>query len=264
MSARSKGQVTRQKSGTNQATPLVKGKPRGKSKTAAAVTEVSREQRLERIIKQLRERETLLRARLDRARFLIQSVGDQMAEAFVQIDARTDAAVAAAEFRALAWQELDIESAIAQAIDHMAIRFGACNIAVWLASSRGDFAIAGYGYFDVPRTLAEASLGILAQEMCPLLEAGTVGYEVEDGSSLFTVPPPGGGVLNDRRVILCPLAHRGEILGAVMLFRSAESPWPMNAQETAAAIGEAFGEQLSRIIRVSNRGPDRWPHMDND
>jgi len=223
-----------------------------------------REVRLERIIRHLRERETLLRARLDRARSQLQAVGDQMAAAFIQIDARTDAAIAAAEFRALAWQELDIESAIAQAIDHLAARFGACNVAVWLANSEGAFAIAGYGYFDVPRTMAEATLSILGGEVCPLLEPGTQGFLREDAGDLLAAPPPGGGVLGGRTAILCPISHRGELLGAFMLFRSVHQPWASNSQETAAAIGLAFGEQLARIIRVSNRGPDRWPHMDSD
>ncbi len=231
---------------------------------AGATQGLDREHRLERIIQHLREREALLRARLDRARAQLQSVGDQMAATFLRLDARTDAVVAAAEFRALAWQELDIEGAITQGIDYLAMRLGPCNVAVWLASSKGAFAIAGYGYYDVPRTLAEASLGVLAAETCPLLEPGATATEVEDGADLLGAPPPGGGVLAGRRALLCPLSHRGEVLGAVLLLRSAVEPWPANAAETVTAVSEAFGEQLARIIRVSNRGPDRWPSMDRD
>lgn len=235
-----------------------------KAAPTLAADGLAREHRLERIIHHLREREALLRARLDRARAQLQSVGDQMAATFMRLDARTDAVVAAAEFRALAWQELDIEGAIAQSVDYLAMRVGPCNIAVWLASSRGAFAIAGYGYYDVPRTLAEASLGVLAAETCPLLEPGANATEVEDGADLLSAPPPGGGVLAGRRAILCPVSHRGELLGAVLLLRTATEPWPANAAETVTAVGEAFGEQLARIIRVSNRGPDRWPSMDRD
>lgn len=226
--------------------------------------DTDRNHRLERVIRQLREREAELRSRLARAHRQLQNVGEQMEEAFVQIDARTEAVVAGAEFRALAWHELDIEGAIALTIDHLAARFGACNVAFWLSSSKGEFAIAGYGFYDVPRALAEATLGLVADEVCPILGPECIAHDFEDGSQLLTAPPPGDGVLRGRRVLICPTVSRGEVLGAVMLFRSADKQWPENATDTLAAVGEACGEQLARIIRVSNRGRDRWPSMDTD
>jgi hypothetical protein len=187
-----------------------------------------------------------------------------MADAFQTIDARTDAVVAAAEFRALAWHELDIEGAIATAIDHFAARFGACNVALWLASSKGEHAIAGYGFYDVPRALAEATLSLVAEEVCPTLGPECNAQELEDGCRLLTAPAPGDGILRGTRVLICPLAFRGEVLGSIMLFRSAAKPWPSNSRESLSSLSEAFAEQLSRIIRVTNRGRDHWPSMDSD
>lgn len=231
---------------------------------APQLTEAERIARLSGLVRQLRERERKLRSRLDRANLQLEMVGEQMAAAFMQMDAHTETVVAAAEFRALAGQELDVESAIALLIDSLSLRFGATNVVVWLSSSRGEYATAGYGYYDVPRTLAEATLGVLADEVCPALGVEAVPHTFDDGREVLTVPPPGGGVLEGRSVILCPIAYRGEALGAIMLFRSQQNPWPAGAPETTAAIGEAFGEQLDRIIRVANRTPDRWPAMDSE
>ncbi len=208
---------------------------------APQLTEAERIARLSGLVRQLRERERKLRSRLDRANLQLEMVGEQMAAAFMQMDAHTETVVAAAEFRALAGQELDVESAIALLIDSLSLRFGATNVVVWLSSSRGEYATAGYGYYDVPRTLAEATLGVLADEVCPALGVEAVPHTFDDG-----------------------IAYRGEALGAIMLFRSQQNPWPAGAPETTAAIGEAFGEQLDRIIRVANRTPDRWPAMDSE
>jgi hypothetical protein len=219
---------------------------------------------LERVIRALREREVQLRQRLNRAHEQLQTVGEQMAAAFTQIDARTDAVVAGAEFRALAWHELDIEGAIALAIDHMTAKLGAANVALWLASSKGEFAMAGYGYYDMPRALAEPALAQIAREVCPALGNQCMALELEDVADLLRPGGAGTDEISGKRLLLAPLSHRGEVLGAVLLFRSQHKPWPTNARDTIAALSEAFAEQLDRIIRVTTRGPRQWPAMDTD
>ena len=80
MAERRKGQSNRQVTGAVHAGQQTQG--------SSATDPMDRMHRLERIIRQLRERELLLRARLDRARCQLQSVGDQMAALLTSASSR--------------------------------------------------------------------------------------------------------------------------------------------------------------------------------
>lgn len=220
--------------------------------------------RLERLVRRLAESRAAARAELAAARDRLRTVGDDFVTAFEAIDARTDAAVAAAELRGVLCGDLDMESMLAVATEHLLARFRPANSAIWLCNGRGDHALAAYGANDVRRAEAEASLGILARETCPLLGAEPVAAEFERALDAVTAPPPGGGALAGRRAIMAPMVHRGERFGALMVFQGEDHPWPANASQTLASIAALLGEHIDRISRIVVRRAGEWPRTDSD
>ena len=220
--------------------------------------------RLERLVRRLAESRAAARAELAAARDRLRTVGDDFVTAFEAIDARTDAAVAAAELRGVLCGDLDMESMLTVATEHLLARFRPANSAIWLCNGRGDHALAAYGANDVRRAEAEASLGILARETCPLLGTEAVATEFERALDAVTVPPPGGGVLAGRRAIMAPMVHRGERYGALMVFQDEDSAWPPNAAQTLASIAALLGEHIDRISRIVVRRAGEWPGTDSD
>jgi len=220
--------------------------------------------RLERLVRRLAESRAAARAELAAARHRLRTVGDDFVTAFEAIDARTDAAVAAAELRGVLCGDLDMESMLAVATEHLLARFRPANSAIWLCNGRGDHALAAYGANDVRRAEAEASLGILARETCPLLGTEAMATEFERALDAVTAPPPGGGVLAGRRAIMAPMVHRGERFGALMVFQGEDLSWPPNAAQTCASIAALLGEHIDRISRIVVRRAGEWPRTDSD
>lgn len=234
------------------------------SATATASALKLRCSRLEDLLRSALASRARARADLERTRLRLRSAGDDFVMAFEAIDARTDAAVAAAELRGVLCGDLDMESMLAVATEHLLARFRPANSAIWLCNGRGDHALAAYGSNDVRRAEAEASLGILARETCPLLGAEPVATEFERALDAVTAPPPGGGALAGRRAIMAPMVHRGERFGALMVFQGEDHPWPANASQTLASIAALLGEHIDRISRIVVRRAGEWPRTDSD
>ena len=216
-------------------------------------------EKLESLLRSVLASRAKARAELDRTRSRLRTAGDDFVVAFEAIDARTDAAVAAAEMRGLLGHDLDVDTTLTVATEHLLARFRPSNAAIFLCNGRGDHAVAAYGTNDISRVRAESSLGIIARETCPLLGTEPVAHVFESGLEMVTVPPPGGGVLVGRRAILCNMTHRGERFGAILLLQDESAPWQPNAAEVASAIGSVLGEQIDRITRIVVQRSSQWP-----
>lgn len=214
--------------------------------------------RLEQLLKRVIDSRAAARAELARARARLRSAGDDFVNAFEAIDARTDAAVAAAELRGILNLDLDMESALTVTMEHMLARFRPANAVIWLCNGRGDHAVAAFGSSDVRQAQAEASLSIVGREACPLLGTEPVATEFESALDAVTAPPPGGGVLAGRRALMAPVVHRGQRFGATMAFQSADLPWAPNAAHTLAAISALLGEHIDRISRIVVHRSASW------
>ena len=79
---------------------------------------------------------------------------------------------------------------------------------------------------------------------------------VADGAH---APPPGGGVLPGRRAMICPMAHRGERFGTILLLQDQSAPWQPNAAEQLGSIAGVLGEQIDRITRIVMQRSSSWP-----
>jgi hypothetical protein len=219
----------------------------------------SRCERLEALLRRTLGSRRDARVELQQARARLRTAGDDFVVAFEAIDARTDAAVSAAELRGLLGHDLDVDTTLTVATEHLLARFRPSNVAIWLCNGRGDHAVAAYGANDVPRARAEASLGVIGRETCPLLGAEPVALVFESALDMVTVPPPGGGVLPGHRALIVPMAHRGERYGAILLLQNESAPWQPNAGDVAAAIGAVLGEQIDRITRIVVQRSAHWP-----
>jgi len=234
-------------------------RPRSTSTRTSATELRQRCERLELLLKRTLDSRARARAELDQARSRLRTAGDDFVVAFEAIDARTDAAVAGAELRGLLGHDLDVDTTLTVATEHLLARFRPSNAAIFLCNGRGDHAVAAYGTNDISRVRAESSLGIIARETCPLLGPEPVAHVFESGLEMVTVPPPGGGVLVGRRAILCNMTHRGERFGAILLLQDESAPWHPNAAEVASAIGSVLGEQIDRITRIVVQRSSQWP-----
>jgi len=80
----------------------------------------------------------------------------------------------------------------------------------------------------------------------------------------MVAPPPGGGVLDGRAMVLAPIVHRGERSGAMMLLQGGNEALGVAAPDALAAIGALLGEHIDRIGRIVMRRSSAWPGMDAD
>lgn len=233
---------------------------RSPSAKRVSVTELStRCERLESLLRTVLRSRAVARTELERARARLRTAGDDFVVAFEAIDARTDSAVAAAELRGLLGHDLDVDTALTVATEHLLARFRPANVSIWLCNGRGDHAVAAYGANDVTRRRAEASLGIVGRELCPSLGTDPSPRSFEDAASMVSAPPPGGGILGGRRSIVASMVHRGERFGALMLLQDAAVPWQPNAAEAAAAIAGVIAEHIDRITRIVVQRSSQWP-----
>jgi len=221
-------------------------------------------ERLESILRQALSSRSSARAERDSARARLRSAGDDFVVAFEAIDARTEAAVAAAELRGLLCHDLDIDTMLTVATEHLLARVRPANVAIWLCNSRGDYAVAAYGANSVSRARAEASLGVLGREACTHLGNEPVASVFDSAIEMVSVPPPGGGILADTRAIIAPLVFRGERFGAVLVFQPAAQAWQPNAPDIVASIGAVLGEQIERITRIVVQRGTEWPSTPPD
>lgn len=227
--------------------------------TIAALRE--RCERLERLLRHaLASRSRVIHER-DSAVERIRAVGDDFVTAFEAVDARTDAAIAAAELRGLLGHDLDITTTLAIATEHLIAGFRPANAALWLCNTRGEHALGAYGAAEIPRPRAEATLGLIAREVCPRLSTAPVAILVDDATELLSVPPPGGGILPGQSAIVAPIVFRGDRFGALMLLQPSEQPWPPNAVETVGALAGVVGEHLDRIMRIAVRRTENVPGL---
>jgi len=195
----------------------------------------------------------------DRAIARIRAVGDDFVSAFEAIDARTEAAIAAAELRGLLGHDLDVDSLLTLSTEHLVARYRPANVAIWLCDSRNNHSLVAYGANGTPRSRAEATMGIVGREACPGLPVEGAAWSIDRAEDLLRDAPPGGGALVGQRALLAAIARRGERFGAVMLFQPADQPWPANAQEQLASIAAVMGEQVERIMRIAHHRRGEWP-----
>ena len=113
-------------------------------------------ERLESLLRRTLDSRRDAREELERVRTRLRTAGDDFVVAFEAIDARTDAAVAAAELRGLLGHDLDVDTALTVATEHLLARFRPANVAIWLCNGRGDHAVAAYGANDVSRKIGRA------------------------------------------------------------------------------------------------------------
>ena len=103
----------------------------------------------------------------DRAIARIRAVGDDFVSAFEAIDARTEAAIAAAELRGLLGHDLDVDSLLTLSTEHLVARYRPANVAIWLCDSRNNHSLVAYGANGTPRGRAEATMGSSAARRAP-------------------------------------------------------------------------------------------------
>lgn len=215
--------------------------------------------RLESLLATTLKSRSHARAELAQTRARLRTVGDDFVVAFEAIDARTDAAVIAAELRGLLGYDLDIETALNVTTELLTSRFRPANAAVWLCNSRGDHAVAAYSASNISRSRVESSLGIIGREVCPQLGCEPVAQVFENALDMISTPPPGGGALAGKRAIIAPIVYRGERFGAVLLLQDQSAPWPSNCGEITAAICSVVAEQIDRITRIVVQRNNQWP-----
>ena len=235
------------------------------SRRTAAVTRTTAPElrdrcvRLESLLRSALVSRAKARAELDRTRARLRTAGDDFVVAFEAIDARTDAAVAAAEVRGLLGHDLDVDTLLTVATEHLLARFRPGNVCIWLCNSRGDHGLASYGANDIPRPRAESTIGVVGREVCPSLPLEPVAQVFERALDLVDAPPPGGGVLPGRRAMTVAISHRGERFGAILVLQDESAPFQANAAESLGAIAGVLGEQIERITRIVVQRSSHWP-----
>lgn len=164
------------------------------------------------------------------------------------------------EYSGLIRQELDIESLLRTTLEFVLARVGPTNAAVFLPTTSGDYSLGAYVNCDCPKETVDVMLDHLANAVAPKFDRETQIVWMPDRPSLLSRIGDDAGWLGDSGVIAFACRHDKECLAVFLLFREPKTPYPASLLPQLKTIGDIFGAQLARVIRIHHRHipKDKW------
>lgn len=190
---------------------------------------------------------------------------NELKKAYEAINKQMDEVVLATEFRTLVSQELDAEDMLRVSLEYMLTQVGWTNVAVFLnkgIDSSGDsntFGLGAYVNYDCPRETVRTILDLIGEAVCPNIDksGSTLEFSNEEEFNAWSVAK----VSFPRRptIIVTPLIHADNILGVIVLFRSATEKFTPSQLSNLEIIRDLMANQLQQILKVHYRGNQDWP-----
>lgn len=164
------------------------------------------------------------------------------------------------EFQTLLRQELDLEGVLRTALQQLLACVGACNTAVFLPGTSGDFSLGAY----VNNDLSADHLDMLLDEI-----ADAIGAHVDHLPSQLHLRNSNEvqrelGIsdvwMGDRQMLVAPCKADGEVLAVVVFFQDQQAPFSTSLVELIEPVTSMVGSQLARVVRVHHRHlpKDKW------
>lgn len=171
-----------------------------------------------------------------------------------------DSAELAGQFDVLIRGELDVESLLRQALEFLLCHGGPTNAAIFLPGTSGDYSLGAYVNYTCPKDAAEVLLDHLANVAAPRFEATTGVIHLRTREQIREKLGDSLDWMEDGHVLGLTCRAEGECLAVITLFREAHSPFSAEFIDLLQRLGEIFGRQLAKVVRIHHRHipRDKW------
>ena len=182
----------------------------------------------------------------------------EMMRAWDSMNDRIEEATMVTEFRTLLRAELDIEDVLRTALEYILTRTGPTNAAVFLPDLDGNYSLGAYVNYDCPRSSIDTVLGHICHSICPQMGEEEEIMAFEDASEFAEFIGIDDGFFADSDIIAFSCQHEVESMAVIVMFRSANDPFPPALARTLDLLRTQFAEQLDRIVEVHHRADTAW------
>jgi DNA-binding NarL/FixJ family response regulator len=188
------------------------------------------------------------------------SLCKDLAESYRDLSGRMQHVAMASELSALLRQELDLESLLRTTLEFALRRAGSMNAAIFLPNSTGDYTLGAYVNYDCDRDAAESMLDHLADVAAPAFEDRDSAVLMRNFSEITAALGRETDWLGDSTMVALSCRRDGECLAVMVFFRDRRTPFADATVSSLSVIADAFGSQLSRVIRTHHRHlpKDQW------
>lgn len=176
-----------------------------------------------------------------------------LANAYEEIAGQLSNTSVAAEFGAIAREELDVETLLRRTLEYLLKKVGPTNAAVFLPTGQDDFSLGAYVNYDVPRDTADVLLDHLADVLAPRIEGRAEMVRPANDPELREMLGEHAGWLDGSDLVTFACEHDGECLAIVALFRDRTRPLGNELDGTLDIIRRVFAMQMARVIKVHHR-----------
>ena len=225
---------------------------------------VRRERDRETRIQQLREACRSLNGAREEMTEHVNSLCDDLVNAYEDLADQMDNVTLATEFRSLVQQELDVEALLRTTLEYMLTKTGPTNAAVFLPTGTCDYSLGAYINYDIPKDTVDMLLDHLADTLAPQLAPTEGLITCRTEADLKRWIGDDTMWLGDSELISLTQFYKGEPLAVITLFRDRRHPFSDEVISNFTTMAEIFGEQLACVVRVHHRHlPDAdWPGFD--
>ena len=198
--------------------------------------------------------------KLNRARIEVSEQVDllcnDLVTAYQELACQMQNANQTGEFTSVVEDELDLETLLRKTLEHLILKVGPSNAAIFLPATLDEYSLGGYVNYDCDKTTVDGLLDTLADTLAPrVAESGEdlVHLESDPEIDRWTGGGLAPGDLRNTAAVAVPCISEGECLAVVTLFRSHDEAFDRDHLNLLSALGPALGAALERIIRVHHR-----------
>ena len=170
------------------------------------------------------------------------------------------------QFAVLVRGELDVEALLRQVLEFILAHVGPTNAAVFLPGASGEYSLGAYVNYSCQKETVEVLLDHLANIAAPRLESALGLIHMTTPEHLQDHVGDSADWLNESHMLgmACrsPVtsSEPAECLAVFTLFRDRAMPFDQKHFPLLRAVGDVFGSQLARVIRIHHRHlpRDKW------
>lgn len=190
----------------------------------------------------------------------VETLCDDLVNAYKEIAEQVNEATMASEFRTLLAQELDLEDLLRTALEYLLTKTGPTNAAVFLPTPDADWDLGAYVNYDCPRSESEIFISHLATQVCPHLAEEHEVVRFVDAEELAAYFGDEASFLVNSQLIAFSCMSEDDTLAIVFLFRDNRDPFPDELAGTLDLLREIFARQIAAVLKVHHRAKPEWPN----
>ncbi|MCA9278646.1 MAG: hypothetical protein H6815_10685 [Phycisphaeraceae bacterium] len=185
---------------------------------------------------------------------------DGLVDMFDEMSLTLDTTKQLTEFQTLLRQELDLEGVLRTALQQLLACVGACNTAVFLPGTSGDFSLGAYVNNDLNPEHLDMLLDEISDAVGAHVDHLPNQLHLRSASEIQRELGISDVWMGDRQMLLAPCRADGEVLAVVAFFQDQQCPFSTKLVELIEPVATLVGSQLARVVRVHHRHlpKDKW------